>query len=170
MVSRLYPEIALIGVATRRSALRDCSALGRVVTSADQLAELVADLRGSERRWLLLIDDADVVDDPARALTDLFGTPRGNLHAIVAGRTDALKSLGHWSVGVRRSRNGLLLQPDVQVDGPLARAPRSALELARRLPLTLVGLNVEPGQALPHALQPLENAPSTPLLLLPGQR
>jgi S-DNA-T family DNA segregation ATPase FtsK/SpoIIIE len=41
------------------------------------------------------------------------------VHAVVAGRTDALKSLGHWSVGVRRSRTGLLLQPEVTTDGPL---------------------------------------------------
>jgi S-DNA-T family DNA segregation ATPase FtsK/SpoIIIE len=31
----------------------------------------------------------------------------------------ALRSLGHWSVGARRSRTGLLLQPEVTVDGPL---------------------------------------------------
>jgi S-DNA-T family DNA segregation ATPase FtsK/SpoIIIE len=68
---------------------------------------------------LLLIDDADTVDDPSRALSDLFGAPLTNLHAVVAGRTDALKTLGHWSVGVRRSRTGLLLQPEVQVDGTL---------------------------------------------------
>ena len=42
-----------------------------------------------------------------------------NLHAVVAGRGDALRTLGHWTVGARRSRVGLLLQPDVQVDGAL---------------------------------------------------
>jgi S-DNA-T family DNA segregation ATPase FtsK/SpoIIIE len=68
---------------------------------------------------MLLIDDADAVDDPSRALSDLFSSSQPHLHAIVAGRTDALKSLGHWSVGVRRSRTGLLLQPEVTVDGPL---------------------------------------------------
>jgi S-DNA-T family DNA segregation ATPase FtsK/SpoIIIE len=95
VLSRLYPDIPLVGIATRRSALRECAALRKV------------------------INDADVVDDPTRALSDLFAAPRANLHAIVAGRTDALKTLGHWSVGVRRARTGLLLQPDVQVDGPL---------------------------------------------------
>ncbi len=119
VVARLYPDIPIIGVATRRSALRDCPALSRIVTSVDELGDLVTELRESERLQMLLVDDADVVDDPTRALSDLFGSVRANLHAVIAGRTDALKTLGHWSVGVRRSRTGLLLQPDVQIDGPL---------------------------------------------------
>jgi S-DNA-T family DNA segregation ATPase FtsK/SpoIIIE len=119
VLARLYPDIPLVGIATRRSALRECAALTRVVTVAEDLGELVTELRDAERLHVLLVDDADVVDDPARGLSDLFAAPRANLHAIVAGRTDALKTLGHWSVGVRRSRTGLLLQPDVQVDGPL---------------------------------------------------
>jgi S-DNA-T family DNA segregation ATPase FtsK/SpoIIIE len=119
VVARLYPDIPIAAIATRRSALRDCGVLDRVVTSADEIAELVAELRASDRVRLLLIDDADAVDDPARALSDLFGAPLSTLHAVVAGRTDALKSLGHWSVGVRRSRTGLLLQPEVTTDGPL---------------------------------------------------
>jgi len=119
VLSRLYPDIPLVGIATRRSALRECAALTKVVTATEDLGDLVTELRDSERLQVLLVDDADVVDDPTRGLSDLFGAPRANLHAIVAGRTDALKTLGHWSVGVRRSRTGLLLQPDVQVDGPL---------------------------------------------------
>ena len=119
VVSRLYPEIGLVGIAIRRSALRDCPALDQVITAPEQIAELVAELRAADGLRMLLIDDADAVDDPARALSDLFGAPLPNLHAVVAGRTDALKSLGHWSVGVRRARTGLLLQPDVQVDGQL---------------------------------------------------
>ena len=119
VVSRLYPEIGLVGIAIRRSALRDCPAVGRVITAPEQIAELVAELRAADGLRMLLIDDADAVDDPARALSDLFAAPLANLHAVVAGRTDALKSLGHWSVGVRRARTGLLLQPDVQIDGQL---------------------------------------------------
>jgi S-DNA-T family DNA segregation ATPase FtsK/SpoIIIE len=119
VVSRLYPDIRLTGIAIRRSALRECSVLERVLTSVEQLPDLAAELRVSEQLQMLLIDDADSVDDPTRALSDLFSAPLGNLHAVVSGRTDALRTLGHWSVGVRRSRTGLLLQPDVQVDGAL---------------------------------------------------
>lgn len=119
IVAAGYPEVEVIGVATRRSALRDLPGLSRVITSVEQLGELVADVRGADHLQLLLIDDADVVDDPTRALSDLFSAPHPQLHAVVAGRTDALRGLGHWSVGVRRSRTGLLLAPDVAVDGPL---------------------------------------------------
>jgi DNA segregation ATPase FtsK/SpoIIIE, S-DNA-T family len=119
VMARLHPDVELVGIATRRSALRDCPVLARVATGADQIGELVADLRAADRLRFLLIDDADVVDDPARALSDLFSAPVSTVHAVVAGRTDALKSLGHWSVGVRRSRTGLLLQPEVTTDGPL---------------------------------------------------
>jgi DNA segregation ATPase FtsK/SpoIIIE, S-DNA-T family len=133
VVSRLYPEIPLIGVALRRSALRECDALSRVVTAPDELGELAAALRASERLQLLLIDDADAVDDPGRALSDLFAAPLPTLHAVVAGRSDALRSLGHWSVGVRRSRTGLLLAPELQLDGPLlgATLPRRPAPPAR---------------------------------------
>jgi S-DNA-T family DNA segregation ATPase FtsK/SpoIIIE len=119
VISRLYPEFVLTGVAMRRSALRDCAALARVVTDAAALGELVTELRAAEEPQLLLIDDADTVDDPTRALSDLFAGPVPNLHAFVAGRNDALRTLGHWSVGVRRARTGLLLQPELQVDGTL---------------------------------------------------
>jgi DNA segregation ATPase FtsK/SpoIIIE, S-DNA-T family len=119
VVARLYPEIRITGVAVRRSALRECPVLSHVVTAAEDLAELVGELRSADGPQLLLIDDADSVDDPGRALSDLFAAPLANLHAVVAGRGDALRTLGHWSVGARRSRTGLLLQPDVQVDGAL---------------------------------------------------
>ncbi|MFZ1994715.1 MAG: hypothetical protein WAU75_11450, partial [Solirubrobacteraceae bacterium] len=119
VLARLYPDIPLLGIATRRSALRDCAAFSRMVTTSEELADVIPELRDAERLHVLLVDDADVVDDPTRGLSDLFAAPRANLHAIIAGRTDALKTLGHWSVGVRRARTGLLLQPDVQVDGQL---------------------------------------------------
>ncbi len=119
VLSRLYPDIPLVGIATRRSALRDCGALSRIITTPEELGECLPELRDAERLHVLLVDDADVVDDPTRGLSDLFATPRPHLHAVIAGRTDALKTLGHWSVGVRRARTGLLLQPDVQIDGPL---------------------------------------------------
>ena len=88
---------------------------------------------------MLLIDDADATDDPARALSDLFSGNVTNIHAVVAGRSDALRSLGHWSVGARRARVGLLLQPDLQSDGmllgvTLPRRPAAAGATRMRLP------------------------------------
>ena len=46
---------------------------------------------------------------------------------MIAGRNDVLRSLfGHWTQTVRRSKAGVLLQPDPDLDGDLlgARLPR----------------------------------------------
>ncbi|HWF73831.1 MAG TPA: FtsK/SpoIIIE domain-containing protein [Solirubrobacteraceae bacterium] len=119
LVARAHPEYTLIGIALRPSRLRDCPELARVITKAEELPPLVEQLRAGVDPRLLLIDDAEMVPDEARALTALFSDSVAGLHAVVAGRADGLRSLGHWSAGVRRSRAGLLLQPDVQTDGAL---------------------------------------------------
>jgi DNA segregation ATPase FtsK/SpoIIIE, S-DNA-T family len=133
VVARLYPDVELVAVALRRSALRDCPGLGRVVVEPAELEALIAELRSGERRRLLLIDDADVIDDPTRRLGDLLSTAVPGLHAIVAGRADTFRALGHWTAGVRRSRSGLLLVPDPQMDGALlgATLPRRPAPPAR---------------------------------------
>jgi S-DNA-T family DNA segregation ATPase FtsK/SpoIIIE len=119
LVARAHPEFTIIGVAVRPSKLRECSELARVVTAATDLPALVEELREGGGPRLLLIDDAEMVPDEARSLTALFTDAPAGLHAVVAGRADGVRSLGHWSAGVRRSRTGLLLQPDVQADGGL---------------------------------------------------
>jgi S-DNA-T family DNA segregation ATPase FtsK/SpoIIIE len=51
------------------------------------------------------------------------------LHLIIAGRADSLRSAyGHWTQQVRRSRSGVLLRPDIDLDGDLlgVRLPRRA--------------------------------------------
>ncbi|MDQ6804956.1 MAG: hypothetical protein M3065_08290 [Actinomycetota bacterium] len=123
LVARAHPKYTLIGVAVRPSKLRDCPELDRVITAPEELPALVEELRtpgrGVAGNRFLLIDDAELVPDEGRALTTLFADSVAGLHAIVAGRADGVRSLGHWSAGVRRSRTGLLLQPDVQTDGAL---------------------------------------------------
>jgi DNA segregation ATPase FtsK/SpoIIIE, S-DNA-T family len=119
LVAQAHPEYTLIGVAIRPSKLRDCPELERVITATTELPALVEELRAGGAPRLLLVDDADMVSDDARALTALFADSVAGLHAVIAGRADGLRSLGHWSAGVRRSRAGLLLQPDLQTDGAL---------------------------------------------------
>ncbi len=119
VLAQSAPDLVLVAVAARRSPLRDAAGLARVVGAGPELAELAAELKAAEHPHVLLIDDADAVEDPGRALSDLLSASLPHLHVILAGRSDALRSLGHWSVGARRSRTGLLLTPDVQVDGAL---------------------------------------------------
>jgi S-DNA-T family DNA segregation ATPase FtsK/SpoIIIE len=134
--ARLYPEVEIAGLALRRSALREHPRLARLASTAAELEELADWLRAatSAAPRLLLVDDGEAVPDDGRLLTDLFAAPATpGWHAIVAGRADGLRGLGHWSTGVRRSRTGLLLIPDVQTDGGLlgVTLPRRPLPPAR---------------------------------------
>jgi S-DNA-T family DNA segregation ATPase FtsK/SpoIIIE len=115
----LHPRLALHAVAMRRSRLADLPGLRGRATTAQSMAELLSTLNAAVGPALLLVDDADAVDDPTRALSELIADPDGRVHVIAAGRADALRSLGHWSAGVRGSRNGLLLAPDLNLDGAL---------------------------------------------------
>jgi S-DNA-T family DNA segregation ATPase FtsK/SpoIIIE len=70
------------------------------------------------RPCLLLIDDAERVDDATGALSTLVGERRSGLLVIAAGRPDALRvQYGHWTNVVRRSRLGLLMTACADTDG-----------------------------------------------------
>jgi DNA segregation ATPase FtsK/SpoIIIE, S-DNA-T family len=133
VAARMYPEVELFGVALRRSALRDCAGLARLASSPDELEALIDELRGREGVKLLLVDDAETVDDPRRSLSDLLSAPGTGVHALIAGRSETFRGLGHWTAGARRSRTGLLLVPDLQMDGALlgAALPRRPVPPAR---------------------------------------
>ncbi len=101
-------------VAFRPSWLGDV-ADGGVVTGAGELAAL-ASLGGPA---LVLVDDAERVDDDGTLRALLTESVPGVL-VVAAGHPDALRSqYGHWTQLVRRSRLGVLLQPDADVDGAL---------------------------------------------------
>jgi S-DNA-T family DNA segregation ATPase FtsK/SpoIIIE len=75
----------------------------------------------------VLIDDAEGVDDPTGTIQRLATAGPGNVRIVLAGRPDALRSLyGHWTQTVRRSRAGVMLLPDRDMDGDLlgAQLPR----------------------------------------------
>ena len=72
---------------------------------------------------LLLVDDADEIDDAAEfggAIGRLLALRRPDLHVVVAARPDTLRSrYGHWTAELRRSRHGLALRPVPEHDGDL---------------------------------------------------
>jgi S-DNA-T family DNA segregation ATPase FtsK/SpoIIIE len=87
---------------------------GEVDTLAGALASL-ADLAPGTR-VLLVVDDAERVDDPH--VGPLAAERRPGLLIAAAGRPDALRTLyGHWTGVVRRSRLGVLLAAGADVDG-----------------------------------------------------
>ena len=82
---------------------------------------------------MLLVDDAEAVDDPSGALAALVQTPSPQLAVVAAGRSDGLRTAyGHWTRQLRRSQVGLLLAPNTDLDGELV-----GVVLPRRAPVTL---------------------------------
>lgn len=125
-------------LATLTAAWRDARPSGLVVTVAprpapalaalaDRLhdrhdaAAAAATLQGAlaRRACLLVVDDADLVDDHTGALAALVATVAANpLTIAIAGRADSLRAAyGHWTSAVRRSRTGLLLAGCADLDG-----------------------------------------------------
>ena len=61
---------------------------------------------------LVLIDDADTVDDPGGYLERLLAGHHPNLLVVAAGRNDALRAMySGWTRALRRSKVGRAAAP-----------------------------------------------------------
>jgi S-DNA-T family DNA segregation ATPase FtsK/SpoIIIE len=125
-------DVALWGVCGRRSPLAR-SGLDRCVVGDDGLAALLAAARVHRGRLVLLIDDAEQFDDTDQAIAGLLSARPTDLLVVAAGRSDDLRTLyGHWTKTVRKSRCGVLLQPNIDYDGELVGGT-----LPRRAPVAM---------------------------------
>jgi S-DNA-T family DNA segregation ATPase FtsK/SpoIIIE len=80
---------------------------------AHELDELAA---VDPRRLVVVVDDAELVDDPNGVLAGLVSGREAIV--VAAGRGDALRSVyGHWTASLRRQRRGIVLCPSADVDG-----------------------------------------------------
>jgi DNA segregation ATPase FtsK/SpoIIIE, S-DNA-T family len=126
-------------MALRRLALawRQANAQGRIIVvqprgrhrpAARLLAEVahhvctdIEGLDGSDAlasATLLIVDDAELVDDPSGVIAELIR--RGRALVIAAAKPDALRqSYGHWTSVLRRSRLGLVAASGGELDGDL---------------------------------------------------
>lgn len=104
-------------LAPRRSPLAGTSAdAGAVRYTA--LAELLAALPATGPR-LVVVDDAELVDDDGRWAALLASRPVG-LVVAAAARPEALRATyGHWTGAVRRGRRGFLAAACHETDGDL---------------------------------------------------
>jgi S-DNA-T family DNA segregation ATPase FtsK/SpoIIIE len=98
-------------VAPRRSPL---SALVRV-TVQDVVEQVPA-----SGPALLVVDDAELVDDPTGAITRLVASRRPGLLVVAAGRAESLRAAyGHWTGLLRRSRLGIVMSGSTDSDADL---------------------------------------------------
>lgn len=121
-----YPGLKVFGMCTRRSPLADAG-LDMVSDSPDEVAPVIAALKLQQGPVLLLIDDGERFPDNDKSISSLVESPPPNLHIISSGRSDELRGLyNHWTKTMRKSRCGVLLQPNVDFDGDLfgAQIPR----------------------------------------------
>jgi S-DNA-T family DNA segregation ATPase FtsK/SpoIIIE len=128
LLTTAAPKVGLTVVATRPSPLRQLSGVERVVTDDQLLPEALAQVAEVGGRQVVLIDDAEALDDPVGAVDALIKRLLPEVHVIAAGRADMLRSAyGHWTQTVRRSGTGVLLRPDIDFDGDLlaVRLPRN---------------------------------------------
>jgi len=111
------PDLLVAALAPRPSPICDAGA-ELVVTDRCGLPALAV-LTTSRRPAVLLVDDAERIDDDG-TLAELVAAVGARVHVVAAGRPDVVRSLyGHWTAALRRSRIGVLLQADVDVDGDL---------------------------------------------------
>jgi DNA segregation ATPase FtsK/SpoIIIE, S-DNA-T family len=121
------PEARVLAIARRRSPLRDHPLIDRLATTDDEIRGIADAVMVSSGPTLLLVDDAESVEDPTGGLQRLVDQAPGTTRIVLAGRSDSLRGLyGHWTQSVRRSKAGVLLLPDRDMDGELlgAQLPR----------------------------------------------
>ncbi|CEA06769.1 ESX-1 secretion system protein EccCa1 [Arthrobacter saudimassiliensis] len=120
------------GICDRRSPLA-LAALDRVAVGTDEVPALLASLRLERGPVFLLIDDAERFEDSDQSIAGVVSSGQPGLCVIAAGRAADLRGLySHWTKTLRKSRLGVLLQPDVDYDGELLGAM-----LPRRAPVAL---------------------------------
>ncbi len=113
-----HPDAVLIGVTPRPSPLRGHPAL-------DSWGDTLDAVSPTGHLQFVFVDDADRVD----GLEPLLPVP--GIHVLAAATADALRgAYGHWTQRVRRSRLGVLLRPDLDLDGELL-----GVSLPRRPPV-----------------------------------
>ncbi|QIK62945.1 FHA domain-containing protein [Leucobacter viscericola] len=123
---------AVWGIYDRRSPLGS-AALDRSASGADEIPALLSALQLETGPVYLLIDDAERVEDADQALQKLAESNHPGLCMIAAGRSADLRSIySHWTKSLRKSRCGVLLQPDTDFDGELL-----SVSIPRRAPVAI---------------------------------
>jgi S-DNA-T family DNA segregation ATPase FtsK/SpoIIIE len=123
----------VIAFAPRRSPLRKLAAPATMVSDYAQLAGVLSEAAAGP--LVLLVDDAETVDDPTDTISGLLSSGREDVHVVAAVRNSAARKLyAHWTQAVRASRRGVLLMPDWSDDGDLLGVGLPRIDLFGRGP------------------------------------
>jgi S-DNA-T family DNA segregation ATPase FtsK/SpoIIIE len=127
-----HPDGTVLAVLPRRSAV-DRQQVDHVVQVAElgSHPSLISPHASGRRNILLLVDDAELVDDPDGLLATLAASRRPGVTIVAAARPDAIRqTYGHWTGVVRRSRLGVVTTGGGDTDGDVL-----GVVLPRRSPL-----------------------------------
>jgi S-DNA-T family DNA segregation ATPase FtsK/SpoIIIE len=122
---RTLGEAYVVACASRPSVLTDGAFLDQTCRSESEMVALCQLLSDRQGPVLLLVDDAERIGDVVgAALQALLAARQPDLHVVAAGRPEFLRGIyNHWTQTVRKSRVGVLLRPDVDMDGELLGVP-----------------------------------------------
>ena len=105
----------------------------RKATTPQDINSLAAELEITEEPVLLLIDDAERIDDADQGIANLLKAESPFVRVIASGKPGELRTMySHWTKAVRKSRTGVLLQPHIDYDGDMF-----SMTLPRRAPVAL---------------------------------
>ena len=128
------PDLTVVAVAGPRSPVGADGLVDVVVAPGEIGDRLVAAVDAAVGRILVLVDDSEAVDDVGGILERLSTSDRPDLLFVAAGRNDGIRSgYSHWTRPLRRSKVGVLLRPDVDLDGDIL-----GVSLPRRAPVAMV--------------------------------
>ncbi len=120
------PKLVLVGLAGPDSDLLDIGVFDAFGTF-EELKDILSAAATDHRRWVVIVDDADRVEDESGPLHTMARNPPTNVTLIIAMRSASARgSYGHWTRFVRASGLGVVLQPDNSTDSDVlnVRLPR----------------------------------------------
>jgi S-DNA-T family DNA segregation ATPase FtsK/SpoIIIE len=127
-------DVRVVAVAGPRSPIGADPLVDRSIHPSEIGEGLMPLVEPGDGLVLVLVDDAEAVDDAGSVLDKLSTSDRADLLFVAAGRNDGVRTgYSHWTRPLRRSKLGIMLRPDVDLDGDIF-----GTRLPRRSPVAMV--------------------------------
>jgi len=127
-------DVRVVAVAGPRSPLGGDPLVSATIHPSEIGEGLMPHVEPGEGLVLVLVDDAESIDDVGGVLDKLSTSDRPDLLFVAAGRNDGVRTgYSHWTRPLRRSKLGIMLRPDVDLDGDIF-----GTRLPRRSPVAMV--------------------------------